>query len=64
MNICGSSSGFAGPWLIRRTGKSFAVEWVGFARANSISPGYINTEITNFVPASTKSTWRDKIPMG
>ena len=35
-----------------------------FARANSISPGYIATEISNFVPPETKDLWRDKIPMG
>lgn len=44
--------------------RSLAVEWVRFARANSISPGYIATEISNFVPAETKSIWRSKIPMG
>lgn len=46
------------------TGKSLAVEWVGFARCNTISPGYIATEISDFVPAPTKNIWRDKIPMG
>jgi sorbose reductase len=45
-------------------GKSLAVEWVGFARCNTISPGYIATEISDFVPAPTKNIWRDKIPMG
>lgn len=44
--------------------KSFAVEWVKFARANSVSPGYIATEISNFVPQETKNIWLDKIPMG
>ncbi|KAG9769598.1 sorbitol utilization protein SOU1, partial [Aureobasidium melanogenum] len=44
--------------------QSLAVEWVQFARANSISPGYIATEISNFVPPETKNIWRDKIPMG
>ncbi|RAL12744.1 putative carbonyl reductase [Aspergillus homomorphus CBS 101889] len=44
--------------------KSLAVEWVRFARANTVSPGYIVTEISNFVPAETKSIWKDKIPMG
>ncbi|KAE8446213.1 L-xylulose reductase [Mollisiaceae sp. DMI_Dod_QoI] len=44
--------------------KSLAVEWVGFARANTISPGYIATEISNFVPSETKKIWKDKIPMG
>jgi len=41
-----------------------AVEWVGFARCNSISPGYIATEITDFVPTETKNIWRGKTPMG
>lgn len=45
-------------------GKSLAVEWVKFARANTVSPGYIATEISNFVPKETKDLWRDKIPMG
>ncbi|KAL1958638.1 hypothetical protein VTO42DRAFT_3981 [Malbranchea cinnamomea] len=44
--------------------KSLAVEWVKFARANSISPGYIATEISDFVPAETKKVWAGKIPMG
>lgn len=44
--------------------KSLAVEWVKFARANTVSPGYMATEISNFVPAETKSIWKDKIPMG
>lgn len=46
------------------TGKSLSVEWVRFARANTISPGYIATELSNFVPQETKNIWRDKIPMG
>lgn len=45
-------------------GKSLSVEWVRYARANTISPGYIATEISNFVPEDTKNIWRDKIPMG
>ncbi|MCJ1306281.1 L-xylulose reductase, partial [Hypocenomyce scalaris] len=44
--------------------RSLAVEWVQFARANSISPGYMATEISDFVPPETKSIWKDKIPMG
>jgi len=44
--------------------KSLAVEWVGFARANTVSPGYVATEISNFVPPETKALWKDKIPMG
>jgi sorbose reductase len=44
--------------------RSLAVEWVGFARANSVSPGYMATEISDFVPTVTKNIWKDKIPMG
>ena len=45
-------------------GKCLALEWVGFARVNTVSPGYMATEITSFVPNETKDIWRDKIPMG
>jgi len=44
--------------------RSLAVEWVKFARANSVSPGYMATEISDFVPKETKDIWRSKIPMG
>lgn len=44
--------------------RSLAVEWVQFARANTISPGYMATEISDFVPKETKDIWKDKIPMG
>lgn len=43
--------------------KSLAVEWVKFARVNTVSPGYIATEISNFVPPETKKIWRDKTPV-
>lgn len=43
---------------------SLAVEWVGFARANSVSPGYIRTSISEFCDPDTKRAWQDKIPMG
>ncbi|KAB5575503.1 sorbitol utilization protein SOU2 [Coniochaeta sp. 2T2.1] len=44
--------------------KSLAVEWAGFARANSVSPGYINTEISKFNSPEVREVWSDKIPMG
>ncbi|KAH6626875.1 hypothetical protein B0J18DRAFT_425894 [Chaetomium sp. MPI-SDFR-AT-0129] len=44
--------------------KSLAVEWVSFARANTVSPGYIITSISEFCDADTKQAWKDKIPMG
>jgi len=49
---------------VRHLCRSLAVEWVQFARANSISPGYMATEISDFVPQVTKNIWKDKIPMG
>lgn len=44
--------------------KSLAVEWAQFARANSVSPGYIITEISNFIPQDYKEAWKDKTPLG
>ncbi|KFA62146.1 hypothetical protein S40285_01697 [Stachybotrys chlorohalonatus IBT 40285] len=44
--------------------RSLAIEWTGFARVNTVSPGYIKTEISNFVPADTKNVWKSKTPMG
>lgn len=44
--------------------RSLAVEWVKFARVNSISPGYMATEISDFVPPEIKRIWHGKIPMG
>ncbi|KAK6354546.1 hypothetical protein TWF696_003689 [Orbilia brochopaga] len=44
--------------------KSLAVEWAEFARVNTVSPGYILTEIGNFVPEDQKRQWHEKTPMG
>ncbi|KAK4155486.1 hypothetical protein C8A00DRAFT_13488 [Chaetomidium leptoderma] len=44
--------------------RSLAVEWVGFARANSVSPGYIETSISEFCDPDTKRAWKDKTPLG
>ncbi|ODQ68448.1 stereospecific carbonyl reductase 2 [Nadsonia fulvescens var. elongata DSM 6958] len=44
--------------------KSLAIEWVEFARVNSISPGYIATEISDFIDKETKGKWWSLIPMG
>ncbi|KAF3920976.1 hypothetical protein ABW20_dc0102438 [Dactylellina cionopaga] len=43
--------------------KSLAVEWAEFARVNTVSPGYIITEIGNFVPLEQKKQWHTKTPM-
>ncbi|KAF7550837.1 hypothetical protein G7Z17_g5439 [Cylindrodendrum hubeiense] len=44
--------------------KSLAVEWTGFARCNTVSPGYIKTEITHFASADMKEQWKDRTVMG
>ncbi|RAO68789.1 uncharacterized protein BHQ10_004801 [Talaromyces amestolkiae] len=49
---------------VRHLVKSLSVEWPKFARANTISPGYIATEISNFIPKETHDLWKSKIPMG
>lgn len=49
--------------LILCIGKGLSVEWVRFARVNTVSPGYINTELTKFVPEDMKRLWREKIPV-
>lgn len=44
--------------------RSLANEWRDFARVNSISPGYINTGLSDFVGKETQDLWKSMIPMG
>ncbi|KAF7554307.1 hypothetical protein G7Z17_g3011 [Cylindrodendrum hubeiense] len=44
--------------------KSLAVEWTGFARCNTVSPGYIKTDIALTVAPEVKKLWKDKTAMG
>ncbi|SCU84833.1 LADA_0D04082g1_1 [Lachancea dasiensis] len=44
--------------------KSLAVEWAGFARVNSISPGYIVTPISSFTVEATRQRWLELTPLG
>lgn len=44
--------------------RSLANEWRDFARVNSISPGYIDTGLSDFVDQKTQDLWKSMIPMG
>ncbi|KAL6243701.1 hypothetical protein RBB50_009134 [Rhinocladiella similis] len=44
--------------------RSLANEWRDFARVNSISPGYIDTGLSDFVPQDIQQLWHSMIPMG
>ena len=43
--------------------KSLAVEWAGFARVNTISPGYIKTPISAGCSKEMKDEWFSLTPM-
>ncbi|ODA79818.1 hypothetical protein RJ55_05414 [Drechmeria coniospora] len=43
--------------------KSLAIEWTAFARVNTVSPGYIQTDMTSFAPPEMKKEWIERIPM-
>ena len=44
--------------------RSLANEWRDFARVNSISPGYIDTGLSDFVAKDVQKLWHSMIPMG
>jgi len=44
--------------------RSLANEWRDFARVNSVSPGYIDTGLSDFVPKDIQELWHSMIPMG
>jgi sorbose reductase len=44
--------------------RSLANEWRDFARVNSISPGYMDTGLSDFIPKETQDLWNSMIPMG
>lgn len=44
--------------------KSLSVEWIDFARVNTVSPGYMATEISDFVPKDIRTHWCKLIPKG
>lgn len=44
--------------------RSLANEWRGFARVNSVSPGYIDTGLSDYIGKDVKDLWRSMIPLG
>lgn len=44
--------------------RSLANEWRDFARVNAVSPGYIDTGLSDFVPKETQDLWNGMIPQG
>lgn len=44
--------------------RSLANEWRDFARVNAISPGYIDTGLSDFVDQKVQDLWLSMIPMG
>ena len=44
--------------------RSLANEWRDFARVNSISPGYIDTGLSDFTDQKVQDLWKTMIPMG
>ncbi|KAK9319849.1 NAD(P)-binding protein [Lipomyces orientalis] len=44
--------------------RSLANEWRAFARVNSVSPGYIDTGLSDFIPQETRDLWMSMVPMG
>ncbi|CCG21852.1 Sou2 protein [Candida orthopsilosis Co 90-125] len=49
---------------VKHLAKSLAVEWAPFARVNAVSPGYIATDISDFVDKDMKAKWWQLTPLG
>ncbi|OBA21075.1 NAD(P)-binding protein [Metschnikowia bicuspidata var. bicuspidata NRRL YB-4993] len=45
-------------------GKSLAVEFAGFARVNTVSPGYTDSGLSDFVPTEQRAKWWGLTPLG
>lgn len=44
--------------------KNLAVEYAPFARVNSVSPGYCQTELVQYAPMELQEAWCSRVPLG
>lgn len=63
IHLCEYNLLFITKLLIARLGKSLAVEWAGFARANTVSPGFIDSGLTGDCSDEVKDSLSAKTPM-
>lgn len=49
---------------VKHLAKSLAIEWAGFARANSISPGYCDTGLNDHLPRESRGKMWALVPAG
>ncbi|KAK6462019.1 hypothetical protein DFJ63DRAFT_139152 [Scheffersomyces coipomensis] len=49
---------------VKHLAKSLAIEWAGFARANSVSPGYCDTGLNDHLPRQSRGKMWSLIPVG
>ncbi|KAK6205689.1 uncharacterized protein RJT21DRAFT_18113 [Scheffersomyces amazonensis] len=49
---------------VKHLAKSLAIEWAGFARANSVSPGYCDTGLNDHLPRESRGKMWSLVPAG
>ncbi len=49
---------------IKHLAKSLAIEWAGFARVNSVSPGYCDSGLNDHLPRENRGKMWSLIPLG
>ncbi|WBW71398.1 sorbose reductase [Schizosaccharomyces osmophilus] len=49
---------------VKHLSRALAVEWAPFARVNSVSPGYIDTDLTLYADEKLRKQWKDLTPQG
>ncbi|KAJ5977400.1 hypothetical protein N7501_000742 [Penicillium viridicatum] len=61
-NVVFTASYNASKTGVLQLAKSLSVEWVDFCRVNSVSPGYIQTQIMEYAPKEMLDKWLGQIP--